>query len=688
MKHILSIRVKVLLVLIPVIAAAMIIMSQQSAKTCTEIVNNQIEQSMHNSLSSIENSVNGRLDVVESTAKNISDLISNSYKTGVTLEAYEDVLSDIIQENDMVLGSGLWFEPKVFDPDEEYVGPYVTKDGDKINVTMEYSNADYDYFNQEYYQNAKNAKKGEALITDPYYDATSGLIMSTCSTPIYDGDKYIGCVTVDMELGQINDFISCIKVGKAGNAMLLSSEGVYIAGVSDEILQNANKITEDKNASLAAAGQSVMNTETGDATYTDDTGTEYKMFYSVIPDTGWHIIAQLPATELTEDVDAMTATQNRILIIALIVSSIAVFLIISYITHTIKQVQKFSDHLANGDLTVKELKNKSHDELGSMAQALNNMFRQNRKMIGSIADHSEKMFNSSQGLKDASENLSAKFAEIEASMNKINDATSAASAATEQVNASAEEVNTSMNTLATETNGALATANGIKKRAAEVSEKSRQSSESARALSKQFGEQLAVSIENGKVVDSIGELANLIDGIALQINILSLNASIEAARAGEAGRGFAVVANNIRKLSNETSEAVKNIQDTVEKVQVSFNDLSKNSEGLLSFVNDKVMPDYETLTETAEQYGKDAEYFAGITGKVADMSKDIEQIMGQVGQAIQNIAESSQNTAAESTSVMNSVEDVSDTVKSVSTMSQEQQDIAEDLDNTVKAFNL
>jgi methyl-accepting chemotaxis protein len=470
--------------------------------------------------------------------------------------------------------------------------------------------------------------------------------------------------------------------------MLLSSEGVYIAGVSDEILQNANKITEDKNASLAAAGQSVMNTETGDATYTDDTGTEYKMFYSVIPDTGWHIIAQLPATELTEDVDAMTATQNRILIIALIVSSIAVFLIISYITHTIKQVQKFSDHLANGDLTVKELKNKSHDELGSMAQALNNMFRQNRKMIGSIADHSEKMFNSSQGLKDASENLLAKFAEIEASMNKINDATSAASAATEQVNASAEEVNTSMNTLATETNGALATANGIKKRAAEVSEKSRQSTESARALSKQFGEQLAVSIENGKVVDSIGELANLIDGIALQINILSLNASIEAARAGEAGRGFAVVANNIRKLSNETSEAVKNIQDTVEKVQVSFNDLSKNSEGLLSFVNDKVMPDYETLTETAEQYGKDAEYFAGITGKVADMSKDIEQIMGQVGQAIQNIAESSQNTAAESTSVMNSVEDVSDTVKSVSTMSQEQQDIAEDLDNTVKAFKL
>ena len=687
MKKFTSIRSKVLLILIPVIAAAMIVMTVISALTCRDIVTSQIQTSMENSLSSISNSVTGQIDVVESTAKNIADMVSTSYKTGVTLEAYEAVLENIINENDIVLGSGLWFEPNTYDPNEKYVGPYVFKDGDKVSVTMDYSNSTYDYFNQEYYTNAKSAEKGTAVVTDPYYDATSGKIMSSCSVPMYDGSKFIGCVTVDMELSSINDFITSFKVGKAGSAMLLSSQGVYIAGVSDETLQSENKITEDSNASLAKADSLIMSNEEGAAAYTNS-GKKYDLFYTTIPETGWHIIAQIPETELTGSIHFMVSLQLVILIIALIVSSIVVVLIINSITKTISSVQKFSDHLASGDLTVDQLSYAKNDELGQMSTALNNMYGKNRSMIGNIADHSEKMFSSSQSLRQASDDLSAKFDEIKTSMNKINDATSSSSAATEEVNASAEEVNASMNTLAAETSEAVEAAEEIKKRAAEVAESSRKSSESAKELSQQFADQLGESIEHSKVVESIGELANVIDGIADQINLLSLNASIEAARAGEAGRGFAVVADEIGKLANETSEAVKNIQATVGQVQDSFNDLSQNSKGLLSFVTDTVMPDYDTLTQTAEQYGKDAEYFAGISGKVADMSNDIEKIMGEVSLAIQNIAESSQSTADESGNVLAGVEDVAGTVDEVSTMSQDQQAIADDLDHVVKEFKL
>ena len=88
MKKFTSIRSKVLLILIPVIAAAMIVMTVISALTCRDIVTSQIQTSMENSLSSISNSVTGQIDVVESTAKNIADMVSTSYKTGVTLEAY------------------------------------------------------------------------------------------------------------------------------------------------------------------------------------------------------------------------------------------------------------------------------------------------------------------------------------------------------------------------------------------------------------------------------------------------------------------------------------------------------------------------------------------------------------------------------------------------------------------------
>ncbi len=86
---------------------------------------------------------------------------------------------------------------------QQYYGPYWYKDGNGGFVEdWSYSNASYDYFSQEYYKNAIAIKSVDASITDPYYDETSGTVMSTCSVPIYDGDKCLGCITVDLTLGR------------------------------------------------------------------------------------------------------------------------------------------------------------------------------------------------------------------------------------------------------------------------------------------------------------------------------------------------------------------------------------------------------------------------------------------------------------------------------------------------------
>lgn len=682
-----SIRTRILLILVPVIVIAMLVMTTISSITCKGIVNRQTTATMDNSLESISNNVSGRLATVTSTAEDISGLVASTYKSGITLEQYEDILTKIVSVKPMVLGSGLWFEPNVFDHAEEYVGPYVVKSGDNISVTMEYSNAEYDYFSQEYYQKAKALEKGKTNITDPYYDATSGLIMSTCSAPIYDGDTYIGCVTVDMELSNIDEFIKNMKVGEAGSAMLLTGDGIYIAGVDSSVLESATNIKDDKNKSLAAAGSAMIGKKEGQGQYSAN-GKNYNIYYKTIPETGWYIVAQIPESELTLAVNRLTAMQIVILVVAVAVSVLAIVMLVNGVVKSLTTVQKFSNHLAEGDLTVKKLPDTANDELGEMSRALNHMYGNNREMIGNIAEHSQKMFDSSAQLKNASDKLSTKFDEIKHSMSSINDATSASSAATEEVNASAEEVNASMTTLASETSEAVAAADSIKKRAAEIAKASKESSESAKSLTEQFRNDLNVSLEKAKVVEEIAKMADVIAGIADQINLLSLNASIEAARAGEAGKGFAVVASEIGKLATDTQDAVKNIQDTVNDVQSAFNDLSGNSKDLLTFVNDTVMPDYDTLMNTADQYGKDADYFAGISGKVSDMSKNVEQIMHEVSLAIQNIAESAQDTANESGNVVTTVDDVADTVTEVSEMSQSQQSIADDLDRVVNQFKL
>ena len=81
-------------------------------------------------------------------------------------------MAGIIEHNELIRGSGIWFEPNVYDAQERYVGPYIYKDGDSIITTYDYSNAEYNYFQYEFYTNAVESQ-GEAVLTDPYYGETS-----------------------------------------------------------------------------------------------------------------------------------------------------------------------------------------------------------------------------------------------------------------------------------------------------------------------------------------------------------------------------------------------------------------------------------------------------------------------------------------------------------------------------------
>lgn len=680
-----KIQTKMLATLLPAIAIAMVVLTLISALSCSAIVNEQINQNMESTLEAEAGNIDDYSNVVESMAQTISRTVGTTYKV-MELSQYEDMLSAVIADNDMVLGSGIWFAPYAYDKDEEYVGPYIFKDGDKISTTYDYSNASYDYFTQDYYTIAQEATG--PVITDPYYDATSDTIMSTCTMPIYDGQTFIGCVSVDVELSSIENVISSIHIGDGGTAFLLSEGGTYLAGVDDEKITNNQSILDDENTSLANAGNTIVSAESGETTYTASDGTEYNLYYGSIPSTNWHVVIQMPKSELFQSTLQLLYKLIAVCVIALVVCCVIVLLQVSSIAKSIKRVQVFVQNLAQGDFTIDTLEVKSKDELGTMGKSLNDMYMGNRGVISNISEHSADIADSSNRLKSSSGKLLDEFSEIQTYMSQINEAMMASSAATEEVNASAEEVNSSVEVLASETEEGMKISQDIKKRAASVEETSRNSYQSATQLSTQFEQQLNSSIENAEVVDNIGELANIIAGIAEQINLLSLNASIEAARAGEQGKGFAVVAGEIGKLAGETASAVGDIQATIAKVQEAFQQLSGDSKGLLAFVQDTVTPDYNLFVETATQYGKDAEFFANISGKVSEMSANVQKIMGEVTQAIQNIAESAQDTAEISGKVLNSVEDVSGTVEDVSNMSVKQQEIADNLDSVVKKFKL
>nr|MCR5469026.1 methyl-accepting chemotaxis protein [Lachnospiraceae bacterium] len=671
-------------IIVPIMVIAMVIITAIAVKRSSNAIYDEVGQKMNSELNYQEECIDEELAKVSDLATCISKVVGNTY-TVVEWDYYEKALTDLINTNDMVLGSGLWFEPYVYDANEQYYGPYVYKDGSEIVTTWDYSNAEYDYFNQEYYTNAVNST--EAVITNPYYDPTSGLVMSSCSAPIIVDGTYIGCVTVDMALTNIKETIDAVKVGEGGSACLVDSTGVYLGGVEAEKVENGAKITEDENATVAAFGEAMLANEDGESSMVAG-GATYVAYYSTIDGVNWKLAIRMPKTEIEAPVKKLSFVLIAVAVVSVIIAAIIIILQINSITKGIVRVQKFAGELAEGNFTINSLKVKGEDELARMSNSLNEMFDSNREVISNISQHSGEINVSSGRLKESASNLKSEFDNIESLMTGVNSDMMNSSAATEELTASVEQVNDSTDVLADEAGDSLKMAQEILERAAEIEKNAKESSIKAGELTKEYEKKLSESIEQAKVVENIGEMAKIISDIAEQITLLSLNASIEAARAGEQGKGFAVVASEIGKLAGDTATAVSSIQQTIEDVQNAFEGLADNANTLLGFVTNTVSPDYERFVSTADQYGKDAESFKDISSKISDMSSNIQNIMSEITEAIQNIAQSTQNTADASASIMTSMEDVSDIVSDVNEMSDQQQDISDNLTSVVSRFRL
>jgi len=678
-----KISTRMLAFILPIVFLAMAVLTTISSLSSSEIIQKQIAGKMESELNAQMNSIEKYLDSVSNMADSLAQVVTSSYKV-TDMSVYEDMFGRVVSTSEIANGSGIWFEPYAYDSAEKYMGPYMYKDGDSIVVTYDYSNAEYDYFNQEYYLNAKSATG--AVITDPYYDPTSNTVMSTCSTPIQDAaGNYLGCITVDIVLDKIQEVVGSIKVGQNGNAIFLSSTGtiLYSADEPDASSQELN-LTEDANASLAAAAKTIMANKSGITSYVKN-GQPYNLYYDTL-DVGWKLVIQMPQSEIMQPVRSLMTTLIIVGIISVCIVILAVLFNITGMSKSIRRVEEFAGALAAGDFTREPIPVTSADEVGKMSESMNAMYEGNKEIIQRIAGHAVELNDASSQMNESSEELAQQFETIETYMNEVNEAMMSASAATEEVNASVEEVHSSVGILAGETDKSSRMANDIRGKAQDIERSSKDSYDNAISLSKKFETELKSSMDNAKVVSTIAEMANTISEIASQINLLSLNASIEAARAGEQGKGFAVVASEIGKLANETADAVESIQSTVGDVESAFNNLLEDANTFLVFLNDTVTPDYQNFVNIGKQYGDDAMSFAEISDRLSGMTGNIERTMNEVSIAIQNIAESAQTTADNSARIMDSVTDVAQVVDNVSQMSRKQEKIADTLNEVVHQY--
>lgn len=351
------------------------------------------------------------------------------------------------------------------------------------------------------------------------------------------------------------------------------------------------------------------------------------------------------------------------------------------------KIKNLATRLSNYDFS-EDLILKRYDEYGETADTLNKAQQNVRELISAITENIHNVNSSSENLTISVNEISNNLIAVNEETKKINTSVQENSAIAEEISASVKEVNLTVNILSEKAMDGTSNVTNIKARANTVENSSNKAIQSISKVYHEKEEKIIKAIEEGKVVHEIGIMANAISEIAEQINLLSLNAAIEAARAGEQGRGFAVVAEEVRKLADQSSEAVENVKKVIGKVEKSFNDLSLSSNELLQFMDMDVNKQFEEFSHIGKQYYKDADFVNSMSSELARMSEEINEVISQVSDAVQHMAQMSQRSSESTNSIENSSSNSISSMKNISVNAKEQLTLAKKLEETVEKFKI
>ncbi|MCB1831320.1 MAG: methyl-accepting chemotaxis protein [Chromatiaceae bacterium] len=209
--------------------------------------------------------------------------------------------------------------------------------------------------------------------------------------------------------------------------------------------------------------------------------------------------------------------------------------------------------IAEGDLT-HDFEYRSSNELGEMAEAMNTMVANLRRIVAEINRSVTTLTSHADSLNRNTGSV------VEGARGQALQAVQAASAIT--------ELSASFNEVAQSSNSASESARSTSRQALSGRDIVSQTADEMNSIAAKVSSCTGLIGALNRGGDEIGNVVNVINGIAEQTNLLALNAAIEAARAGEQGRGFAVVADEVRTLASRTGDATREISQMIERIQV------------------------------------------------------------------------------------------------------------------------
>lgn len=376
------------------------------------------------------------------------------------------------------------------------------------------------------------------------------------------------------------------------------------------------------------------------------------------------------------------ACLGLLLIVGVLVAMIALDII-----HSVRNISASINVIASGDFVQKvpkKLVNRK-DDFGNLAKTLEGMRHSLRGLLAQVKNESVNIDHVVESIDANVFTLNSEIEDVSATTQELAASTEETAASADQINSMTQQIDDAAREIATRAQNGATEAEDIHKRASQSKMNAVENRQKMEQMLAEIRSSLQKALEDAKVVEKIGILADSILNITGQTNLLALNASIEAARAGDAGRGFAVVAEEIRVLAEQSQEAVANIQAVTENVSSAVGNLAKDSNRLLDYVDQDVVENFALFEQMADDYNADATKVNELVSDFSATSEELLASINSISEAIDGITLASNDSAAGTTNIaqktVSIVNESSEVMKSAKVAEQSAEELRKNVDN-------
>jgi methyl-accepting chemotaxis protein len=326
--------------------------------------------------------------------------------------------------------------------------------------------------------------------------------------------------------------------------------------------------------------------------------------------------------------EALSVMHKVTIILDVVIAVIAVviaLLLARRISGPLNKVVELAGNIAKGDLSLQVVKSRGNDELSDLAQAFTLMIEKLRALVSQASQVAQHVASASQQLTTIAGQSADASGQIAATITDVADGADKQVKAVEEVVIIVGEMTKAICNIVDNANVASGKSGEANHAAVGGSGAMQEATNQMQAINTSVSQSAAVVQKLGNSSKQIGEIVDVITGIASQTNLLALNAAIEAARAGEQGRGFAVVADEVRKLAEQSEHAAQKISVIIKEIQLeTANVVQVMNQGITDVERGAAV-----ITETGER-------FKGIFAVVKALDGEI----GAIGTAAENISAS------------------------------------------------